>query len=287
MRLPNDVNRSAGLVRSFAQQIPGNAPSSRKPLLAFRQVQRRLAEAVPSEVIDVIRRSETGLRIVADAHLEWLDIDGLPLALRVNACRVPVTPGNLFINLVGPHEHIRLTPADLTNVLIITALKRDDPIRQMFEIAFDYFGNVWKDKMQIDFVDVASEEEFVAAINKFEGNIIVFDGHGAHEEDAAAALCLQDEPVDVWALQGKITRMPPIVRLSACDTHAADRNHATVANGFIALGARAVLASVFPLFAPTAATFAARLIYRLADFLAPAIRMFDRALTWTEVVSGA
>ncbi len=74
--------------------------------------------------------------------------------------------------------------------------------------------------------------------------------------------------------------------LERVDTHAADRNHATVANGFIALGARAVLASVFPLFAPTAATFAARLIYRLADFLTPAIRLFDRALTWTEVVSG-
>lgn len=286
VRLPNDVNRSAGLVRSFAQQYRGNTPSSRKRLLAFREVQRRLAEAVPPELIDVIRRSETGLRIVADAHLEWLDIDGIPLALRKNVCRVPTTPGNLFIDLVGPHEHIRLTPADLATVLIISALKRNDPIRKTFEIAFDTFGEVWKDKMHIDFVDVASEEEFVAAINEFEGNIVVFDGHGAHEEDSAAALYLQDEPIDVWSLRSKITRMPPIVILSACDTHAADRNHATVANGFIALGARAVLASVFPLLAPTAATFAARLIYRLADFLMPAIRLFDRALTWTEVVSG-
>ncbi len=182
VRLPNDVNRSAGMVRSFAQQYRGKAPSSRKRLLAFRELQRRLAEAVPSELIDVIRRSETGLRIVADAHLEWLDIDGMPLALRKNVCRIPATPGNLFINLVGPHEHIQLSPADLARVLIISALKRNDPIRKMFEIAFDTFGEVWKDKMQIDFVDVASEEEFVAAINKFEGNIVVFDGHGAHEE---------------------------------------------------------------------------------------------------------
>ena len=286
VRLPNDVNRSAGLVRTFAQQYRANAPSSRKRLLAFREVQKRLAEAVPSEFIDVIRRSETGLRVVADAHLEWLDIDGLPLAVRKNVCRIPATPGNLFIGLVGPCEHIWLTPADLSHVLIIGAFKRNDPIRKMFEIAFDTFGEVWKDKMQIDFVEVASKEEFVVAINKFEGNIVIFDGHGAHAEDLAAALYLQDEPIDVWSLRGEITRMPPIVILSACDTHAADRNHATVANGFIALGARAVLASVFPLFAPTAAMFAARLIYRLADFLAPAIRVFGRALTWTEVVSG-
>lgn len=286
IRLPNDVNRSAGLVRSFAQQYRGNEPSSRKRLLAFRHVQKRLAEAVPSELINVIRRSETGLRIVADAHLEWLDIDGLPLAIRKNVCRVPATPGNLFIDLIGPHEHILLTPADLAHVLVISALKRNDPIRKMFEVAFDTFGKVWKDKLQIDFVDVANKDEFVAAINEFEGSIVIFDGHGAHAEDSAAALYLQDEPIDVWSLRGKIMRMPPIIILSACDTHAADRNHATVANGFIALGARAVLASVFPLFAPTAATFAARLIYRLADFLTPAIRMFDRAFTWSEVVSG-
>lgn len=286
VRFPNDVNRSAGLVRSFAQQYRGSAPSSRKRLLRFREVQRRLAEAVPPEFFDLIRQSETGIRVVADAHLEWLDIDGLPLAIRKDVCRIPATPGNLFIGTVGPHKHLWLTTAAFHHVLIISALKRDDPIKRMFEIAFETFGEVWKDKMRVDFVDVASEQEFVDAINAFDGNVVIFDGHGAHKEDSAAALYLQDEPIDVWSLRDKIVHMPPVVILSACDTHAADRNHATVANGFLALGARTVLASVFPLHAMDAATFTARLIYRLADFLKPAIGLFDRALTWLEVVSG-
>lgn len=286
VRLPNDINRTAGLVRSFAQQYRGHAPSSRKRLLGFREVQKRLAEAMPPELVDLIRKSETGVRVVADAHLEWLDIDGLPLAIRKDVCRIPATPGNLFIGTVGPHEHLWLTPAAFHHVLIISALKRDDPIKRMFEIAFETFGKVWKDKMRIDFVDVANEQEFVDAINAFDGQVVVFDGHGAHAEDSAAALYLQDEPIDVWTLRDKIVRMPPIVILSACDTHAADRNHATVANGFVAIGARAVLASVFPLHAMDAATFSARLIYRLADFIGPAIGLFDRALTWLEVVSG-
>jgi hypothetical protein len=115
----------------------------------------------------------------------------------------------------------------------------------------------------VDHVDVSNADELVAAINAFEGQVLVFDGHGAHRDKEAAALYLQDEPINVWTLRDRITRMPPIVLLSACDTHAADRNHATVGNGFLALGARAVLASVFPLFAPTAATFIARLLYRI------------------------
>jgi hypothetical protein len=286
VRLPNDINRSAGLVRSFAQQYRSRAPSSRKRLLGFRAVQKRLADAVPLEFIDLIRRSETGVRVVADAHLEWLDIDGLPLAIRKDVCRIPVTPGNLFIGTVGPHEHLWLTPAAFHHVLIVSALKRNDPIKRMFEIAFETFGDVWKDKMRVDFVDAANEKEFVDAINAFDGQVVVFDGHGAHAEDSAAELYLQDKSIDVWTLRDKIVRMPPIVILSACDTHAADRNHATVANGFVAIGARAVLASVFPLHAMDAATFAARLIYRLADFIGPAIGLFDRPLTWLEIVSG-
>ncbi|MGD9713050.1 MAG: hypothetical protein AB7V46_13405, partial [Thermomicrobiales bacterium] len=71
-----------------------------------------------------------------------------------------------------------------------------------------------------------------------------------------------------------------------CDTHAADRNHATPGNGFLSLGARSVLSSVFPLDARPAAILAARFLYRLADFLGPAIRYFDRSLRWSDVVSG-
>lgn len=286
IRLPNDVNRSAGLVRTFAEQYRGHKQDSMKRVFAFREIQKRLGEAVDPAFIDLIRESKTGIRILADAHLEWLDIDGIPLGLRKNVTRIPATPGNLFVNEVGPKERLLLTPKDLRKVLVISALEASDPIKGMFEIAFEEFAKVWKDKLSVTTVQVSTEQEFVDAIDAFDGQLMLFDGHGAHKDDGPAVLYLEDTPVDVWSLQSRIKRMPPIVILSACDTHAADRNHATVANGFIALGARTVLASVFPLLAPTAATFAARLLYRVADFLDPAIKLFDRALTWHEVVSG-
>jgi len=77
-----------------------------------------------------------------------------------------------------------------------------------------------------------------------------------------------------------------MVILSACDTHAADRNHATVANGFLAMGSRSVLGSVFPLHASHAALFAARLLYRVSDYIPAFISSRQRSLTWLEVVSG-
>lgn len=286
MRLPNDVNRTEGLVRTFAQQYRAAGTTPRKRLLAFRQVQERMKTAVPAEFIDFIRGAEVGVRVIADAHVEWLNIDGVPLCIRKDTARLPVTPGNLFIDEIGMKLPILLTPKELQHVLVISALKRNDPIAGMFDIAFDAFSEHWKETLKVDYVDVSNADELVAAINAFEGQVLVFDGHGAHRDKEAAALYLQDEPINVWTLRDRITRMPPIVLLSACDTHAADRNHATVANGFLALGARAVLASVFPLFAPTAASFIARLLYRLSAFVEIAINIRQRALTWLEIVSG-
>lgn len=286
IRLPNDVNRTGGFVRTFAQQYRATDSTPRKRLLAFRKVQERMKTAVPAEFVEFVRDAKVGVRIIADAHVEWLDIDGLPLCIRKDTTRLPVTPGNLFIDEIGMKPPIFLTPKDLQHVLVISALKRDDPIAGLFDIAFDTFGEHWKKSLKVDHVNVSNDDELVAAINSFEGQVLIFDGHGAHRDKEAAALYLQDQPIDVWTLRERITRMPPIVVLSACDTHAADRNHATVGNGFLTLGARAVLASVFPLFAPTAAAFIARLLYRLSAFVEVAINMRQRSLTWLEIVSG-
>ena len=286
LRLPNEINRTIGTVRNFAQLYRSASPTSRKRLLAFRQVQARLANAVPSEFVDLIRQSKTGVRVVSDAHLEWLDIDGLPLMIENTCARVPVTPGNLFISQVGPQELIHLTPADLSKVLVLNALKPEDRIARLFDLAFDAFEDAWAGKLDIRTVEVASADAMVQAINAFDGQLVIFDGHGGHDKTGPAKLYLHDEAVDVWSLRDKITRMPPIVLLSACDTHAADRNHATAGSGFLSLGARTVLSSVFPLDARHAAIFTARLLYRLADFLAPAIGLYGRGLRWCDVVSG-
>ena len=200
--------------------------------------------------------------------------------------RIPVTPGNAFIDFLATRAPIIAKPEDFRDILIVSGLDASDVIAKQFEVAFEMFGKNWRDKLSLTWVRVRSRKELVDAINGFNGMMMVFDGHGSHKPDDNAVLWLGDEPVDIWSLRGEIARIPPIVILSACDTHAADRNHATVANGFLALGARSVLGSVFPLQAMDAATFTARLLYRVADYVPAAVDMFGRAMSWLEVVSG-
>lgn len=286
IRLPNRLNRSRGVIRQFAQHYRAEKPQMLKRAELFRGVQQAIADGFPSDLKALIARSQDGIRIIADAHIEWLDVEGIPLGLRYNVSRIPVTPGNLFIETLSALPPILITPEAFKDVLVVSGLAEHDQIAKQFTIAFEQFGKQWRDKLNIKFVRVASRQELIEAINTFEGMLMLFDGHGSHKPDQPGMLWLRDEAVNVWELSGEITRPPPIVILSACDTHAADRNHATVANGFLALGCRSVLGSVFPLHASHAAIFTARLLYRVSNYVPAAIGMFKRSLTWLEVVSG-
>lgn len=286
VRLPNRMNNTRGVVRQFAQHYRSDRPEKLKRSELFRGLQRAISDGFPSELRPLIERSKDGIRIIADAHIEWLDVRGIPLGLRYNVSRIPVTPGNAFIDTLSSPVPIQSTPEDFRDVLIVSGLQEGDVIAEQFRVAFEIFGKEWRDQIRIKWVRVTCRQELIDAINDFEGMMMLFDGHGSHKPDQPGMLWLGDEPVDVWSLRGEVHRVPPIVILSACDTHAADRNHATVANGFLALGSRSVLGSVFPLHASDAAMFAARLLYRVSDYIPAAIGLFKRSLTWSEVVSG-
>jgi len=286
VRLPNRMNRTRGVVRQFAQHYRSTRPEKLKRSELFRGVQRAIADGFPNEFMPLVERSRDGVRVIADAHVEWLDIRGIPLGLRYNVSRIPVTPGNAFIDTLSSPVPIQATPEYFRDILIVSGLPEGDIIAEPFRIAFETFGKKWRDSIRIKWVRVTSRQELIDAINGFEGMMMLFDGHGSHNPDEPGVLWLGDTSIDVWSLRGEVYRIPPIVILSACDTHAADRNHATVANGFLALGCRSVLGSVFPLHASHAAIFASRLLYRVSNYIPAAIGLYGRSLTWLEVVSG-
>lgn len=286
IRLPNDINRSAGAVRNFAASYRGVNSAPRKRLQGFKEVQRRLARGFPDEFLEFVKQAEVGVRVIADAHLEWLDVDGLPLMFRKSTSRIPVTPGNLFVQTIASPPTLHVTPRDLSSILVLNALDNSDPVRRAFEISMDVFTPEWGDALQFTFCEIGSEDDLAGALEAFTGAIAIFDGHGGHDPNEAAMLYLKGKGVDVWTLKNRISRIPPIILLSACDTHAADRNHATSGNGFLALGARSVLASVFPLDARDAAIFTARLLLRIAKYVPVAPSVLRRPVRWDEVVHG-
>lgn len=286
IRLPNKINRTNGQVKQFAQQYRARQATERKRAESFRRVQDLITSAVPDEFKQFIESAKDGIRIIADAHLEWMNLKGLPLCIQKNVSRIPVTPGNLFISQISAQQYIHLVPENFSEILVLSAIHETDPISRFFDIAFETFAPEYKDQVSIRTVRIKNKKDLIEALNSFNGAMAIFDGHGRHEPGYPAMLQLLDEEIDIWTLQSIMPRVPPIVILSACDTHAADRNHASTANGLLAIGARAVLGSVFPINAHDASAFVARLLYRVVEYVPKAHELYNRSLTWMEIMSG-
>jgi hypothetical protein len=286
LRLPNAINRTSGAVRLFAQNYRSEGSKERTRQKVFKRTQDLIFASFPKIFLETLSLSRSGIRVVSDAHLEWLDVKGWPLCLQSDVSRIPVTPGNLFVQTMSSVEPIDLQVSDLSEILTISAFKPDDPISKMFKISIEGFEKHFAKRIAIRTAEVGTRKELEDAFNSYDGPLVLFDGHGSHKENKPGVLHLKDEEIDVWSLDRNEVRLPPIMLLSACDTHAADRNHATVANGFLSLGVRTVVASVFPLDARDAAVFTGRLLHRIANFIPLSHSMLERSVTWMEMLSG-
>ena len=184
-------------------------------------------------------------------------------------------------------EPVTIPPDEIRRVLVISSFADDDPLRNLLVGALNAISQQWLGKVEVKTHRVSSRAEFVDALNHSDAPILIFDGHGrGNSETGVATLRIGDEDVDVWHLRGE-ARIPPIVILSACDTQGIDASsHATVGTGFLAAGAQTVLATMLPVGGMASASFVARLIYRLADFIPAALKVRKRVLNWTEIISG-
>lgn len=288
VRLSPSINHVFPALSAYAQSNRSSNLAARlKARRLFDSIQSGLQEAVGHDRIAFIEEVGGPLKIVADAPLEWLPVGNLPLCLRHDCCRINATPGNLLMALLTEPVTITFKPEALQKVLIVTSFTEDDPLRDILTKAIDAVRERWEGKVDVIFKKANTPNQFIEILNSYDGSILIFDGHGAdNATDPVGKLMIGKEAVDVWELRDKV-RVPPIVILSACDTHDLDASsHATVGNGFLFLGARTVLATLLPVNALKSAFFVARLIYRLADFIPAALSTRKRVLNWTEIMAG-
>jgi len=286
IRLPPAVNRTAGVVGQLARFLRTHEnPPRIKSARVFRIVQQALQAAIPPEHISLIARSNVGIKIIAEAPLEWLPVDGLPLGIRFDVSRINTTPGNLFIEQIRPPMTHPITPDAFRNYLVLSMFEDGDPIAHHLRAGTWHTADGRNERILGHYVSPKTPTEFASALNNFDGPMVIIDSHATHPDaDGIGGLMIGGKHFDVWSLAGKV-RMPPIVILSACDTHPFDRSHATVANGFLACGAIAVVATALPIRAPQAARFAMRLINRAVHY-GTIVNGMGHAVPWSSIVGG-
>lgn len=287
VRLPPEVDKGIGAITQLANHARGSRNLRTDKLIkTFSAVQEQLRRSVDQDLMQLILENTAGIKIVSNAPLEWLPVGGLPLGIRFDVSRTSSVPGNLMLQQLALPDQLIFSPKAFEHILVVSAFAEGDPIRSTLTGHLRQRCIDLKLKVAIEYATVRSEDELVERLNRYNGVVMIFDGHGGAGSDVEpGVLKVGEQDVDIWGLRGRI-RVPPIVILSACDTFAVDASHASVANGFLALGARTVLATFLPLSASLAAEFIARLVHRIADFVPSAINEYGRAVRWSEVVSG-
>ena len=285
VRLSSGVNLSSEL-SDFTGHVRGgrNTGGNSKAERVFRNVQKSLRDHTSQALLDIVAGSQTGVKLIADAPLEWLPVGDLPLGIALDVSRIPATPGNLMMTQLARSETLYLAPKAFAEVLVVSSFSPSDPIRNDVRTAMETLTGNSKEHLKFRQLTVNSRDQFVEAVNSFHGAMMIFDGHGSHDRNSGAGfLHIGAEKIDVWELRGRL-RPPPIVLLSACDTHSPDRTHATAGAGFLNCGATSVVATFLPVRSKSAALFAARLSMRAAWYTHAVVHESRRPILWSEVV---
>jgi hypothetical protein len=242
---------------------------------------------IDSRYLDGLRKpceAIGGLSLVTDLPLELIPMDGLPIGLRFDCSRIPLTPGNLSFGLLADHRSLQIPLRRFADVLVVRSFGAHDRLRNELAWAIGEASKVSTSMPNVQIVDVATPAEFVKAARDFAGAIMIFDGHGArHHSHHAGQIIVGGEPMDLWRYRDEL-RLPPIVLLSACDTLPIDGSHASSALGFLNAGARTVVGTLLPICAGKAALTVARLLLRIGEVLPEAVRA-QQTIDWRTFMS--
>lgn len=289
LRLPPAVNHVSSdlailgsCARAGAQQ-PDRSLHKQERL--FRRIGEQLLAAVPNEFLFDIDKPGNKIKLITNAPLEWLPIRGLPLLIRHEVSRIPTTPGNVMSTQTVTSKELGVNSSAFNEILVIRSFQPHERIRELLSVSIDATRPDLSSDIQIRIVDVSTADEFIEAVNRFEGLIMIFDGHGRASTKEVGAVVIGGEPIDLYQFRTRL-RVPPIIILSSCDTHAIDGSHASVANTFLMLGATTVVGTLLPVSAADSALFTSRLILRISEFIPTETKKLGHALRWTTVVSG-
>jgi hypothetical protein len=268
--------RLSGLVR-------GSSPSTERRNKLARDISRALRTAIPDPLFAQIERYQNeGIKLIGDTPLELLPVNDLPLGLRAVTSRMPTLPGNLLMRHTLCRSSTLFRPSDFRRILVVRAFDPGDPLRDVLVRAVDSFNAASSNPIDLKVVDVKTRGEFLAAFNDYDGILAIFDGHGAHaRSDPQGTLAVGPITFNPFELYGKI-RVPPVVFLSACETHTLEGMESSVASAFLFLGTTSVLGTLAPINGLNAGILIGRFCLRFSDFL-PSIRA---TIPWSQVVTG-
>lgn len=284
IRLPNAVNLHAGLLKDI-ERLSDDIKEESQNLLKerFLEFDSKLNSEVGEEFVNFISKKSYACKICSDVPIEWGYFENVPLMFSHEISKIPMTPGNMLLQLCGLGANSVIKADELDKILIIRSFPKTDPLKNLLETSINSF--LEKNPLDVQIKDVTTIDGVIAELNKFEGKIVIFDCHGTHDgKNGAGYLSIGNDRLNTWELAHK-ARIPPIIMLSACSTAAIAGSHASVANGLLRSGALSVIGTYVPVDGLKSSVFFARILFRISMFLKSIKSMGFKTVTWRTLIS--
>ncbi|EJD6497857.1 hypothetical protein VCB84_000609 [Providencia rettgeri] len=285
IRLPNSINFHRGIINdleslSKIETIKAKNNFDEK----VKQLITSLKYSIGSNIMSYVGRNFKSLTLCTDVPIEWVQFKKIPLMFTHEVSKINITPGNMLMSQSIDQIKVVFNRNSFKKIKVIRSFNDNDKIKFIFEEALKNFENIY-DEFDIIIIDVYSKSELIDAINNDPTSILIFDCHGGHEGvESNGWLKIGNEKIDIWHLPCK-HRISPIILLSACSTSAISGSHASVANGFISLGAITVLGTALPVNAIDSAVFMSRILFRLSKYLDSINKLGVDIITWRDFIS--
>jgi hypothetical protein len=272
----------------FSSGLIGNLKQMRQTYLArnsraFMRELEKFGDALRAqfapEHLDLLGETRSSsLKIFSDMPIEWMAVNEVPLVYQRPISRLPLTPGNsLLAHYQASESTIHLTSDDIKNILVLNCLDKSD---RLFRYPITLAKSLKELGIPHIYRDVSSLQEYLSALSDTKPTILIHFGHGAYSRsDNTGYLYIGSEKTKVWDFSPTV--IPAILMLGACDTAILAETHNTPSNAWLALGARTVIGTYFPVEIDLTLVLYTRIIANLFE----AIHGDMYVKTWEKLVS--
>jgi CHAT domain-containing protein len=227
---------------------------------------KRLNELTMSnEMVNYLKARNGQIVALSDLPIEWLQIDGVPLAFQFDICRIPTSPPARVMAHYAVNSYFRYQVP--RNILKKTLIVFGSPANPEFNMTYAMTEHAIKSqyKFPVKIARTRSKRELADVIQRCEPDFLILDTHGNFEErDGSSYIMINGEKLtgdDIVNLKIRA----PLVFLSACFTNPTYGYLNSLAYGFFETGSLSVVTSLLPLSLLASTVLYLRLLRNLSE----------------------
>ncbi|WCT11567.1 CHAT domain-containing protein [Mucilaginibacter jinjuensis] len=263
VRLPTQGKTMYRNLSFFRNEAAGRitAPGSRnkifKTIQSFGQQLRH--RTLSKELTEKLRDENRQIVAISDLPVEWMDIEGIPMAFTHDICRLPETAlHGLMANFVSHEQWQYLVPKDILKKTLVV-FGSDEPAFRKWYPGVCMVG----EKNGVIMRECYSLAALKKAVDEVSPDFLIIDSHGSYDKESKSSVLFFGKERLTGDMVIELGISAPLVFLSACSTAPTYGTINTIANAFFERGALSVTTTYLPIGVDTGSILYIRILNNL------------------------